>query len=349
MNVGRLRIDTGISAPPARLLGVETPAVIVIGAGLAGLVAANALADQGRACIVLDKASTPGGRLATRRLVGLDQRTARLDHGAQFFTVRSPDFAEVVHGWRRAGLVREWCLGFGSGGDGHPRYCAEAGMNTVAKFLASSVDLSCDSTVHSVSRRNGLLQVTMTNGDALVGDSVILTPPVPQSLALLDNGELVLPADVAHELGAISYARCLALLVTLHSPSTVPDPGGVQLGVDDHPLFSFVGDNEMKGISDVPAVTFHVHDEPSQHLWDAPDAQAVLLEAARPWLGDGTVVASELKKWRYARPITASVATHVGVESTDGTRLVFAGDAFAGAKMEGAALSGLAAAEYLAG
>ena len=349
MNVGRLRIDTGISAPPARLLGVETPAVIVIGAGLAGLVAANALADQGRACIVVDKASTPGGRLATRRLVGLDQRTARLDHGAQFFTVRSPDFAEVVHGWRRAGLVREWCQGFGSGGDGHPRYCAEAGMNTVAKFLASSVDLSCDSTVHSVSRRNGLLQVTMTNGDALVGDSVILTPPVPQSLALLDNGELVLPADVAHELGAISYARCLALLVTLHSPSTVPDPGGVQLGVGDHPFFSFVGDNEMKGISDVPAVTFHVHDEPSRRLWDAPEAQAVLLEAARPWLGDGTVVASELKKWRYARPITASGATHVGVESNDGTRLVFAGDAFAGAKMEGAALSGLAAAEYLAG
>ncbi len=328
---------------------MESPAVIVIGAGLAGLVAANALADQGRACIVVDKARTPGGRLATRRLVGLDQRTARLDHGAQFFTVRSPDFAEVVHGWRRAGLVREWCLGFGSGGDGHPRYCAEAGMNTVAKFLASSVDLSCDSMVKSVSRRNDLLEVTMTNGDVLVSDSVILTPPVPQSLALLDNGALALPTDIRDELDAISYARCLALLVTLDGPSMVPDPGGVQLSADDHPLFSFVGDNEMKGISDVPAVTFHVHDEPSQHLWDSPDAEAVLLEAARPWLGNRTVVTSELKKWRYARPITASAATHIGVEFNEGTRLVFAGDAFAGAKMEGAALSGLAAAEYLAG
>ena len=325
--------------------GVDAPPVIIIGAGLCGLVAANALSDAGRASIVVDKGRVPGGRLATRRLEAADGWTARLDHGAQFFTVRSPDFAEVVHGWRRAGLIREWCQGFMPGGDGHPRYCGQAGMNSIARWMASSVDVTCDAVVRRVSATGrGSLEVTMADGRKMVSDTVVMTPPIPQSLALLDEGGVVLPPGVAARLSAVRYARCLALLVALDGAAAVPEPGGVQMTQDEHPLFSFVADNARKGISDVAALTLHVHDGASHQLWDNPASHQVLLDAAQAWIGDAAVVSSEVKRWRYARPLVPSTDTHVAVELDGGALLVFAGDAFAGAKVEGAALSGLAAA-----
>jgi predicted NAD/FAD-dependent oxidoreductase len=61
--------------------------VVIVGAGLSGLVAANELQAAGVEVAVVDKARSPGGRLATRRIGG-----ATLDHGAQFFTVRTPAF-----------------------------------------------------------------------------------------------------------------------------------------------------------------------------------------------------------------------------------------------------------------
>jgi len=52
--------------------------VVVIGAGLAGLMSAQQLQESGHDVVVLDKGKSPGGRLATRRI-----GDATLDHGAQ--------------------------------------------------------------------------------------------------------------------------------------------------------------------------------------------------------------------------------------------------------------------------
>jgi predicted NAD/FAD-dependent oxidoreductase len=111
--------------------------VIVIGAGLAGLIAAQQLSNSGHDVVVLDKGKSPGGRLATRRI-----GDATLDHGAQFFTVREPEFEHHVHQWIQAGVVREWCKGF-SAQDSHPRYIGTHGMSGIAKHLAQGVDVRC--------------------------------------------------------------------------------------------------------------------------------------------------------------------------------------------------------------
>jgi predicted NAD/FAD-dependent oxidoreductase len=108
-------------------------------------------------------------------------------------------------------------------------------------------------------------------------------------------------------------------------------------------VFSFIGDNNAKGISPSPALTFHANPAWSlQHFEDSTeDIHALLLAAAQPWLGSAVITESQVKKWRFATP------QNLWPDAcwTDETNtLVIAGDAFAGPRIEGAALSGLAAA-----
>jgi predicted NAD/FAD-dependent oxidoreductase len=135
----------------------------------------------------------------------------------------------------------------------------------------------------------------------------------------------------------------------LDGPSKVPDPGGVQL--DEGP-FSFVADNQAKGLSSIPALTLHATAEMSQSLWDDSDAkvQASLLAAAEEWIGDANVVETRVTRWRHATPRFVWTDRYCRVaESADGGPVLLAGDAFAGPRVEGAWLSGHAAGGYLLG
>jgi hypothetical protein len=68
-----------------------TAEVIIVGAGISGLMAAQVLQNNGVHVCVMDKSTSVGGRLATRRI-----GTGVADHGAQFFTVREPQFQAMV-------------------------------------------------------------------------------------------------------------------------------------------------------------------------------------------------------------------------------------------------------------
>ena len=54
--------------------------VIIVGAGIAGLIAARTLKDAGQPVLVLEKSYGVGGRMGTRRILD-----GVFDHGAQFF------------------------------------------------------------------------------------------------------------------------------------------------------------------------------------------------------------------------------------------------------------------------
>jgi len=315
----------------------------IVGAGLSGLMAARTLVAAGHDVVLFDKGRSPGGRLATRRIGG-----ARLDHGAQFFTVRDPAFAAIVDEWQRAGVVHEWCRGF-AGDDGHPRYAARGGMNAIAKHLAAGLDVRCDSLVFGIGRGDpdggGGWRITLDDNSVTAVDALVMTCPLPQTFSLLFTADVQMP----ELLWRTDYDRTLALLAVLDRPGAVPAPGGVQGPAHGDPVFNFIGDNVAKGVSDVPALTFHATAAWSEQHWDddPADAHAALLELARPWFGDARVVESQLKRWRFATPRSIwpdPCWTPDGI-----TTLAVAGDAFAGPKVEGAALSGIAAAHAVIG
>ena len=319
---------------------MPTVDVLVIGAGLAGLTAARRLAREGRSVVVLDKGRGVGGRMATRR-VG----AARIDHGAQFFTVRSRDFAATVDGWRDAGVVREWCRGFRQPEDGHPRYVGVEGMSSVAKDLAAGLDVHVATRVTAVRQADAGWAVRLEAGGSLEGRAVLATAPVPQTLDLLGAVAAALDPGALDALAAVRYDPTMAALVALEEASSVPPPGGVQL---DDGLIRWVGDNRAKGVSSVPAVTLHASGPDSAARWDQPATTtlAALLGAGARWLGHGPVREAQLMRWRYAQPTVSHPERCLAV--ADGPApLVCAGDAFGEARVEGAYLSGAAAAELI--
>ena len=310
--------------------------VVVVGAGIAGLMAAQTLVENGHDVIVVDKGRSPGGRLATRRI-----DDATLDHGAQFFTVRDPLFKSHVEKWIASGVVTEWCRGFDSAtqnNDGFPRYRGVRGMTDIAKHLAIGLDVRCNTLAFSIAPgTTSKWQLNIDDGSALNADALIVTCPLPQTYALLVTADIELPDSMMRT----EYDRTICLLAVLNQSSAVVSPGGLQ---NPDETFSFVADNAIKGISSAVALTLHANPQFSLEHWDAPpqDVHDLLLKQAKPWIGDATVVTSQVKKWRLATPLTIWPDRYWANEM-----IVLAGDAFGGPKIEGAALSGLSAANYL--
>ncbi|MGF1471553.1 MAG: NAD(P)/FAD-dependent oxidoreductase [Rubrobacteraceae bacterium] len=322
---------------------------IVVGAGISGLLAARELQQAGWRVTVLDKGRGVGGRMATRR-VG----AGNFDHGAQFFTVRGERFEELVNEWLEAGVAQEWTRGFANAGgehdrDGHPRYRGAEGMTSIPRYLARDLDVKLGERAVEVEQRDGGWRVACESGLQLAGDSLILTPPVPQSLRLAETGSYELPEESRRQLGSIAYDPCVALMALFNEPTGVPEPGGMQIKAE--PL-DWIGDSQRKGISDAPGITVHAGPRWSREHFDDPDTDlsTALLSLAADRLGSDLMtgaVETSLARWRYSW-VTESYPEPCLV-AAETPPLLFAGDAFGQPKVEGAALSGLAAADYLLG
>jgi renalase len=318
---------------------------VIVGAGMSGLLAANELQEAGWSVTVLDKGRGVGGRMATRRFDG-----GSFDHGAQFFTARSDEFKEMVGGWQKSGAAREWSRGFADAGgnpneDGHPRYRGAEGMTSVPKHLARRLDVRTGEKVVRVDEDGGTWRLETESGTEWTGDALIVTAPVPQALDIVGSGEYELPGPVREQLEKVSYDPCLALMALLDGPSGVPEPGGVQ--IKEEPL-DWIADNKLKGISEASGITIHAGPRWSQKHYEDDEAEitAALLGLAGEMVGSN-VVSTQLARWRYSWVSESHPEPFLLAQNAPA--LIFCGDSFAQPKVEGASLSGLAAAGALLG
>jgi renalase len=315
---------------------------IIVGAGLAGLIAAHVLKDTGVRVKVLEKEDKVGGRMRTARL-----QEGAFDHGAQFFTVRDERFENIVASWVSAGVAEIWTHGFADQNgkkhdDGHPRYRGAHGMTTIVEHLACDLDVQTYAEVTRLKADERVWKV-FTGDLSHTADALVLTAPIPCTLALVDGSGLALPIEDRKALESIDYDPCVAVMALLDGPSGVPEPGGVQIGGE--PLF-WVSDNQKKGISEVPAVTIHAGPQWSRKHMRSDDDTVVrlLLEEAKEYVGMKTKAAA-VYRWKHSMPLEPYEEAFVYVEGPP--PLMICGDAFAGPKVEGAVLSGLAAADKL--
>lgn len=327
-------------------MALEIP-ILIVGAGISGLLAAQCAATAGSQVLVVDKSPSVGGRLATRRIGG-----GHADYGAQFFTVRDATFQSYVDSWLDQGLVYVWSTGWSDGSlattpsDGYPRYAVRGGMNRLAQHVATLAEaagaqIRLDARLVRVTQAGDGWHATDERGLEYHAQALVLTAPTPQALALLDNGNVALaPADRA-ALERIDYAPCLCGLFEIAGGIDLPAPGALQR---PEAAISWIADNRRKGIS--PAATIMtVHAGPlfsREHDGDDDDTILALLgQALAPYLRSGaTVAVAQLKRWRYSLPTVLYPERFLCAAGLP--PLYFGGDAFGHPRVEGAALSGLA-------
>jgi predicted NAD/FAD-dependent oxidoreductase len=310
--------------------------VLIVGAGMSGLMAAKDLAQAGRRVLVVDKGRGIGGRMAYRRM-----GEAVVDHGAQYVSARNKRFCEVMASLAGQGVVAPWSEGMpGLPGD-HTRWRGAPNMKAIPAALAWGLEVECDTKINSIHRDGQRWRVMREGAGEIDCAAMIVTAPIPQALALLDTGGVAVEESMRVRLEQVEYFRCFTVMAVLDEPSGLPAPGVMTFSSGS---LAWLADNQLKGISPVPALTLQASPDFSLARWemDREETAKLLLAEAAPYFA-GQVVEHQIHGWRYSKPVNLYGEPFARV----GDGLWLAGDAFGGARVEGAALSGWAAAADL--
>lgn len=186
--------------------------VIVVGAGMAGITAAQHLSQAGYGVLVLDKSRGLGGRVATRRVGDVV-----LDHGCRY--VQSASELAWIPALLEQGILQPWQpAAFTLGADnrlGHqsldcPHYVAPQGMTAIAKALAQGLTIQRQCQVSQVFPTDHGWAVTATTGDGTVqtwdSKALILAIPAAQIPPLLKESVQSNPALAALVAAAAAVA-----------------------------------------------------------------------------------------------------------------------------------------------
>lgn len=298
--------------------------VIVVGAGIAGLVCAQRLQAAGYTVCLLEKSRGLGGRLATRRIEGTP-----LDHGARFVEPKGEMLQALTQHLVDRDVLTSWqphTYYLDSTGQlnpdplAPPYYIAPAGMSAIGKALASGLTVYRQQRAIAIAPSNDhTWRVTTTRTDDgetqhYSARALVLAIPAPQILPLLDPWRAQAAiAPLAQTLAMVEYAPCLTVMAQ-YPPQGVdaktplpcaPDDPWIIEGHSDTPFF---GVTLESGKRPAPGLNIVLHSSANfaEHWLDTPNLQpageALLAQAGKliaPWLAQPT--RWQVHRWRYAR------------------------------------------------
>ena len=317
--------------------------IVVVGAGMTGLTAARALSGQGHDVVVIDKARGPGGRMSTRR-----DDELQFDHGAQYFTARVPRFLRHVLAWQERGLVSAWDARIASIGDrdgskqsqSTERFVAIPGMSSICSELANELpDCRFNWALSELKQLENGWVLTSDKGQTLECDVLVVTTPPEQARRLLAD-------PVVDELiGGVEMLPCWALMLILDKPLFAEYDAAF---VNSGPLSWVSSQLSRPERPKTNAWVLHASPEWSQMHLEKPAGKVrdMLIKAALelPLAQSTTVQSAVTHRWRYA---LARQPLDRGAIWLGSKYLALAGDWCNGSRVEGAFLSGIAAASHI--
>lgn len=163
--------------------------IAIIGTGIAGLSAAQALHTAGYEVVLFDKSRGSGGRMASKR-----SDVGTLDLGAQYFTARDRKFVEVVQQWQARGWVNQWTpslynyrdASLSASPDEQVRWVGTPRMSAITRAMlgALPVHFSCRITEVFRGEQHWNLQDAEGNNHGPFSH-VVIALPAPQASTLL--------------------------------------------------------------------------------------------------------------------------------------------------------------------
>ncbi|MGY1779150.1 NAD(P)/FAD-dependent oxidoreductase [Geodermatophilus sp. SYSU D01036] len=269
--------------------------IVVVGAGIAGVACARALADAGVPVRVRDRGRRPGGRMASRTLAG-----RVTDLGASYLTASAgTPFAAVVGDWVARGLARPWTDTFAVAGpdgirdssSGPVRYAAPGGLRSLVADLAAGLDVVQGSAVERVGPGARV--------DGAEAPAAVLALPDPQARRLLPPD---LAARLLDEEDARPWRPSLAVALGWDERHWPADLHGAF--VHDDPVVEWIADDGDRRGDGAPVLVAHTTPgTAAAHLDDpgraAPEVTAAVCRA----LGIGPAPAwTHVHRWTFAKP-----------------------------------------------
>ncbi len=308
--------------------------IAVIGAGIAGLSCARALAMAGHEVRLFEKSRGTGGRMATRRTAG-----GSFDHGAQYFTVRDPDFRAAVGTWVGSGIAAPYegrLVGLKAGSviplsRRETRYVAVPAMTSVCRTLADGLDIAFECAVTAVMPAKSGWRVSWAAGGESSFDTVLLAIPAAQAAPLCT----AVPG-LALQVSAGSHRPCLAVMVRFESALAVDFDAAF---IEDAIVGWAMRDASRPARAQGERWVLHATADWSEaHLEEAPETVAPIVVGAfnQVSAAGGRVAECRAHRWRYA----LSGGLGRGCLWDAAHRIGACGDWCADGRIEGAWLSG---------
>jgi renalase len=314
--------------------------ITIIGAGVAGLGAAYELRETDAEVTIIEKSRGVGGRAATRRKNG-----CTYDHGANYVTP-DDDLEELIDDLGTEGLIEieapvwtfdsEGEIGPGKESD-RPALTYEEGITQFSKRVLSRADatLDTDTRIETIARDGERWRVE-SEDSKYEFDALVMTPPAPQTAALLAEAEWddSIRTDLEREIEAVPYRTILSVL--LHYPFEIDRPYYALVNTDKNHEIGWLSREECK--------TGHVPDGESLFVVQmAPDwsierygeTEEAIAEAAAELAADlleepylSTPDWTDIQRWRHALPDDGADSSTI--ERGEEHSLFFAGDWVAG-------------------
>jgi predicted NAD/FAD-dependent oxidoreductase len=298
-----------------------TERVAVVGAGLAGLVAASRLVAGGCAVTVFEKSRGLGGRLATRR-----SEAGPFDHGAPVVN---------CEGWQVAPLEAAGaCLRWGDLG-----HVGVPGMSALVRPLGAGVEVRTEAEVAAVvPGPGGVVLRFKAGGEEGPFARVILALPAPQVLRIAGG------LGGAEALAAVAMGPVWTLMAAFAERPDLPDmvrPGEA--------LDLVVRDSAKPGREGERWVAHASHGWTRERLELTAEAVLPMLLAEMEDVAEGRLprpVQVAAHRWRFGLTERSLGAPFAGLA---GGVVLAGGDWALGARAEQAWLSGQAMAEAVLG
>jgi renalase len=298
----------------------------VVGAGMAGVSFATALAEAGHNVVLFDKGRGPGGRMSTRRLA-TSLGEIGFDHGAQYLTARDPAFAAQVKSWAESGHVAPWAEA------GDDAWVGTPAMDAPVRDLASRLDVRWGHRADRLARTANGWTMHGEGIDAVPFEVAIIAVPAEQVASLVGEHR----PDWAEQANATHSEPCWTVMATYQSRLPIVPDRMTNLGI----IASAVRNSAKPGRAAGEAWVLqasgswsadHIEDEPAAIKRDVLRYLASSIGQNLP-----APIATSVHRWRYAK------SGRLGKDALwdRSRRLGICGDWLLGGRVEAAWLSGM--------